>query len=241
MATKMSWDEIDCRIQKNYEDRESLGYGEEEDAWGEETDVDVRDFCENESACISDEMEYLSINEDGEFDWEQLYGCMAFMCKLWLKEIDQDDIVGSLRSMSELKYNDIDWDNKESFPKTERYCDSYYVTQQNVIEHHLQEWIAFWWENQTDTYGDDMEEWTDPFELAEIWWENREGMDCGDSLNMSTVLYSAGVYADKIMRPEIEQKRFNQPWDGTVKDTCSEFFAKHNIDWKEIADRRPVD
>ena len=63
--------------------------------------------------------------------------------------------------------------------------------------YHRKEWLHFWYENQTDTYGDDFSEWCSPDELAEIWYENEEPDEYYD-IPEQTVWYSAGVFIGAI-------------------------------------------
>jgi len=64
-----------------------------------------------------------------------------------------------------------------------------------TILYHCLEWMKFWVENQTDTYGEVYEDWCTPVELAEIWYEEEYPEDDGDP--EGTVWYSAGVFLGK--------------------------------------------
>ena len=61
--------------------------------------------------------------------------------------------------------------------------------------YHYKEWLSFWETNQTDTYGDDYDNWVSPVELADIWYEEEQPEDM--ELAEHTVWYSAGVFLGK--------------------------------------------
>ena len=64
------------------------------------------------------------------------------------------------------------------------------------IIYHCKEWMSFWEENQTDTYGKDYDMWQTPVELAEIWYDEEHPED--DDVE-GTVWFSAGVFLGKEM------------------------------------------
>ena len=64
----------------------------------------------------------------------------------------------------------------------------------NILYHCL-EWMKFWVENQTDTYGENYDEWETPVSLAEVWYDEEYPEDDGHP--EGTVWFSAGVFLGK--------------------------------------------
>ena len=60
--------------------------------------------------------------------------------------------------------------------------------------YHIREWLKFYQENQTDTYGEDTTEWETPSDLAQVWYDNEEPED--DEDKEQTVWFRAGVYLE---------------------------------------------